>query len=282
MRLLRLTEVHCGPRDRVFRYSPARALSLALAVLGASAALVLVARRGSSNLAYYFAVVSPLCLLLMRRFILARFRPSNWLVRMNDDGLFVQFRSYLNYHLPAEDLTVVFIPNREIRSARLVRERVTVPDEQHSSSERCQRLIELELGADPAELAKALAEECARRASAEPRWYGSTSTLYQHYPVRMAPPCAVQIEWNVVPGPQTFLDGLPRFVAIAPPVTLSQDFTHLEVLSREEQEDRLRALVRAGRKIDAIYVARRLYGNDLDRATAFVEGLTAAAGTGRP
>src|SRR5690349_2394258 len=79
---------------------------------------------------YYIAAVVFLFLDFMRRFITARFRFSNWLVRMNDSGVYVQFRSYLNYHLPAEDITVVFIPFGEIRSARLVKERLTVPDPQ--------------------------------------------------------------------------------------------------------------------------------------------------------
>ena len=55
---------------------------------------------------------------LMRRFVSARFRPSNWLVRMNDTGLFIQFRSYLNYHLPTNDLTIVFVGYTELRLAR--------------------------------------------------------------------------------------------------------------------------------------------------------------------
>jgi hypothetical protein len=53
-------------------------------------------------------------------------RPSNWLARVRNDGLFIQFRSYLNYHLPADALTVFFIPYQEIRSARLVRERTKI------------------------------------------------------------------------------------------------------------------------------------------------------------
>src|SRR6266568_55980 len=128
MRLLRLADVERSPSDRVYYRSRAQALLfIALALFGA-AALAFHALSAGFHLGYYQAAVDISILALSRRFITARFRPSNWLVRMNDFGLFIQFRSYLNYHLPAEDLTVVFISYQEIPSARLVREKVTVPD----------------------------------------------------------------------------------------------------------------------------------------------------------
>ena len=54
---------------------------------------------------------------------------------------------------------------------------------------------------------------------------------------------------------------------------VSEDFAPLGALSREEQEKRLRELDRRGRTIAAVYIARRLYAYDLNRARAFVEGL---------
>jgi hypothetical protein len=51
---------------------------------------------------------------------------------MNDLGMFIQFRSYLNYHLPAED-SLLFFFIREIRSAR-PRERACSDAEGHSAT----------------------------------------------------------------------------------------------------------------------------------------------------
>ncbi len=159
MRLLRLSEVHPSPEDRVFRYSPALVAAWSLGIVCIAAALVLVEWEGRTRSAYYIAYyVSGVLLLsvfLMRRFLLARLRPSNWLARIRNDGLFIQFRSYLNYHLPADDLTVVFIPYQEIRSARLVRERTKIPGHDGISTQT-RRLVELELAGagvaiDPAE-----------------------------------------------------------------------------------------------------------------------------------
>src|SRR5262249_30154951 len=130
MRLLRLAEVETSFSDRVFSYSRATALLTASVAIAGIAELVLRTYSTRWNPAYYIAAVILLFLLLLSRFITARFRPSNWLVRMNDAGMYVQFRSYLNYHLPADDVTVVFISYPEIRSARLIHERAKVSDAQ--------------------------------------------------------------------------------------------------------------------------------------------------------
>src|SRR5215471_9671370 len=196
MYLLRLAEVQTSARDPVFRYSPARALLLAFAAVCASTVLVLIVGREMSFLAYYIAGVFLFGFILTRRLIIARFRSTNWLVRMNDDGVFIKFRSYLNYHLPAEDPSVVFIPYREILSARRVLERSKVASFSGEVSTQTHHLVEFELAGDPKPLTKALAEEFARRAPQEKHWYGSGSTLYKHCPVHMVSPAFLQIEWE--------------------------------------------------------------------------------------
>ena len=42
---------------------------------------------------------------------------------MNETGIYVQYRSYLNYQLSADDPSVVFLSLGEIASARLIKER---------------------------------------------------------------------------------------------------------------------------------------------------------------
>lgn len=275
-RLIRLSDVETSPGDRVFRYSPTRIALLALAVACVAAALVLVdwegRRRSAYYVAYYIAGVLFLGLVLMRRLFLARLRSSNWLARMRDDGLLIQFRSYLNYHLPGGDVTVIFIPYQDIRSARLVREHTKIEAQDGTKEETC-RLVELELAGDLTPLSKALAAEPAKPAPGEKTWYGNTSTLYMHYPVRMVCSPFLQVEWSVVPHATSFLDALRPYTTIAPPVVVSEDFLHIGDLSRPEQAKRLRELDQRGRTIAAVYVARRIYGYDLNQAKAFVEGL---------
>lgn len=275
MQLLKLADAETFRSVRVFRYSRARAILFTGAAATALAGLVVADRDGRFPPGPWIAGALALVMLLMRRFVLARFRPTNWLVRTCDSGLLVQFRSYLNYHFPAEDPTVVLIPFGAIRSARLVRDRTTVPDlsTRRSSSTRTLRLVELELGEDTAPLAKALADELARRAPVEPHWYGTSSTRYEHHPVRVTGPAFVQIEWSVVPGPERLLDALRPHATIAPPVTSTEDLTSLESLPRAEQDERLHALVERGETVSAVVLARRLYGYDLERARGYVDDL---------
>jgi len=273
MQLLKAAEVETGPQDRVFSHSRARAIVAVAIVLAIAAVLVVRAVTRHWTPGYYFAGGILLFLELLRRFVTARFRPSNWLVRINDAGLFIQFRSYLNFHLPPEDMTVVFLAYPEIRSARLVKERTKTQDASNQNRTQTQtiRYIELELAGDPAPLEKALSDERGEQAPTAKRWYGSSSTLYQDFPVRMEPAPFLRIKWDVVPGPKRLLEGLRPYTAIGDPVFLTQDFVHLQGLSQEEQQRRLRELAQRGNTIAAVYTARKLYKCSLGEAKEMVD-----------
>ena len=273
MRLLRLSDVETSLRDRVFHYSRVRALIFAFVAVGASGSLLLRAVSAHWNAGYYFAAVILLFLLLLKRFVTARFRSSNWLVRMNETGLFIQFRSYLNYHLPAQDLTVVFLSYGELGSARLVRERTRVSDSQGRTATQVRRYIELEFVGDIQPLAKTLQAELMEKAPNEKRWYGSSSTLYQDHPVSMPSPPFLRLRWQVVPRARMFLEALRPYTTIGDPISTKEDFVHLQELSGEEQKKRLRELKERGESIAAIYMARKIYGCGLDQARSIIEQL---------
>lgn len=273
MDLLRLSDVNTTPRDRVFYYSRLRALVFAVVALGGAGALLFRAVSAHWKPGYYLAAVILFFGLFLKRMVTARFHPSNWLVRMNDTGLFIQLRSYLNYHLPAQDLTVVFLSYGEIRSARRVRESARVSDSQGKNATQVRHYIELELAGDIQPLAKALQAELAEKAPSEKRWYGSSSTLYQDHPVRMLSAPFLQLRWQVVPRAAKFLDALRPYTTIADPVSVSEDFVHLEALGTEEQKKRLRELKERGDSVAAIYMARRIYGCGLEQAHSIVDNL---------
>lgn len=280
MQLLRASEVRIGDEDRVFYYSRWRATLLALLVMGGAVACVLFGQRQppgvSRYLSYYVAAVLLLGLLFLSRYITARFRATNWLARTGPVGLYIKFRSYLNYPLSDADEIIVFIPYSELRSARLLREHMRSRDAQGHIAARTVRLVELDLAVDVTPLAKAVNTERLRPAPGEKHWYGTTSTLFNDYPVRVAPPSFVQVQWSVTPGWKAFLAALEPFAQIAAPISLSEDFTNLSALSREEQEQHLRALDARGETVMAIYTARRLYGYDLTEAKSFITKLRIA------
>lgn len=119
VRLLRLQDVQVGPNDRVFRHARMRTLIIWLAGFAATAVLFFRAYSAKWMPGYIFGPFLLLSLLLTLRYVTARFHSSNWLVRMNDVGIYVQYRSYLNYGMSADDPSVVFLSFGEIASARL-------------------------------------------------------------------------------------------------------------------------------------------------------------------
>ena len=279
MRLLRLRDVESGPNDRVFRHPSMRALLVWLAVFCAVAAMFLYALAGDWKPGYYFGALTLLLLLLTVRMVTARFRPSNWLVRANETGLSVQYRSYLKYPLPVDKPTVVFISYGEIASARLIRERVLTPDvsSEGETARQILRYIELELSGDTALLANALDLEWTKPAPMEKRWFGRSSTLYVDYPVTMTTPPFLRIRWNVVPRASKFLDYLRPYTTIAGPVSLTKSFIDLQSLGFEEQQNHLRDLARRGEAFTVIYIARQLYGCSLVEAQKMLERLADGA-----
>ena len=273
MQLMRAAEVPQTDRDLVFRASRLHAVLTVIVCLGFCVWFILHTWP-HPRIAYIASGVILLFLLLMHQLVIGRFHPLNWLVRASDEGLFIHFRSYLNEHLSPDDPTVVFLPYSEIRSARLVRERVTTPDMNGRSTTEFQHWVELELATASAPLVDALATERGRSGATEKRWYGTSSTLYLDYPVQIETPPFLRIRWQVVPRAAVLIEALRPRVEIAPDVKVSENFSALQNLSAAEQEKRLRELSRRGQDFAAIYIARRLYGCSLTEATTLVRGLS--------
>lgn len=277
MQFLRLADVPPQQSEQLFAYSRLRAISGATLTAGFIFAAFLFSWINGAWPGYIIGSVLLVMLLIFHKLVTARFRSSNWLVRATNDGLFIKFRSYLNGHFDDRDLTVVFVPYSEIRSATLVRETRELPDRDGASHNRttrsARRLIELELTADCTPLSKLLANELERIFGKEVVGAGKISTRYQHFPVRLAPSKRLRIEWGVVPGPQTLLDILARHSIPQRSTEVVEDFNSLEKLPKAQQEERLLQLIEGGDKLGAIALARRLYACDLAAAKQFIEEL---------
>ena len=276
MRLLRLQEVEIGPNDRVFRHSRTLGLILWLVEIAGMLVSFYYAYTAKFVIGYFFGVLLLLFVLGTKGYVTARFHPSNWLVRMNETGCYVQYRSYLNYELCPDDPSVVFFSFGEIASAHLLKERVEVPDSAKPGQTSTQflRYVELEISGKTAPLVSALSNELGESAPMKKRWYGgSSSTLYQDFPVTMTAPPFLRIRWDVFPGAKAFLEALRPYTVISDTVSLTHDFAHLQSLSRDAQQEQLRELASRGQTVNAIYTARKLYGCSLEEAKEMVDGL---------
>ena len=277
MQLLRESEVQVPNDAPAFCYSRLRAVLLATLIVVLAAFLLLLGWQQLSGIARYVSCYAGamllLCLFFLRGYITARFRASNWLARVAPAGLFIKFRSYLNYALPDSDKTVVFIPHQEIHSAALFDERAAATDPEGHRTTQTVRYVRFDISTDVSALADALSAERSRPAPRERHWYGTSSTLYNDYPVRVVSPSFVQVPWGVVTGRKAFLDAVRPYVPIAPAISNAEDFTKLTLLPRDQQVQRLRELDAAGQTVLAIATARRLYGYDLAHAKSFVESL---------
>ncbi len=277
IRLMRESEVPAVPPGGLFRYSRWTVMLVAGALLGTGAALVAVGRLMGNPFAYYIAALLFMCLWIYQTMVLARFRATNWLVRVGNAEVYIKFRSYLNHHLPATDPTVVCILFRDMRQTRLVRELQDVQDTDGRGTLRRRRmLVEIDLKEAAPEIEAALHAERRAQAPKVERWYGSSAAKYRHYPVRMAAPGTVSIEWGVAPAARHFL----AIMAVHAPVDASEivrDYTALGITESDDGESRLIELAENGQTLDAIRLARSIYGYDLIQAKLFVEGLSARA-----
>ena len=278
MQLIRLQDAPSGRNDRVYRYSRTHATIAYGLWFGGCVALVVAGARQHAYVLEFAAALLGIGLLLARRFLVARFRDSNWLVRADENGLYVQFRSYLNYHFSPNDQSVVFIPYRDIRVARAVRERRELPElsrNDRTVSIQTLQLVELELTCDTTSFRAALEAEGARPAPREATWYGTTGVKFQHYPVALDDASQLRLTWECVPSVRVFLDDIRRYVQVGENTSTTKSFGNLSSASHADQEEQLAGLARAGQLVYAIAIARRLYGYDLRQARAYVESLVA-------
>lgn len=282
MQLLRERDVPANDHDRVFRYSRTNATIAYALLFGGAIALFATGVRQRFVPLQLLALLFAALVFLSKRFLVARFRPSNWLVRATESGVYVKFRSYLNYHFGADDLTVAFVPYREITRARLVRETVEKLDlsprldgsrRNRASSYQRRKTAELELSCDTAALAAALLEEGARTGPREKRWYGSTSTRVNHHPVTWEAPARLRIVWECVPRIGRFFASLKSHVRVEASTSRNWSYEATQELDRPALERRIAELARAGKMREARLQTRLHFGFDADETRDFIEQL---------
>jgi hypothetical protein len=178
----------------------------------------------------------------------ASLRPTNWLMEVARDGVFLNLRSYLNAEFAGEDPTTVGLSFSEIESAGKVEERWTQRGARESSLQTRAYLELVLAGVDTKPLEEAIRVESAK-AAPEHSFLGiKIRSRAVDVPVFVAAPGVVRVQWK--PG---MLSALEEHVRVVERRRI--DLT--PVFASKGTVDHCIELLRRGEKIGAIQVARR-------------------------
>jgi hypothetical protein len=211
-----------------------------------------------------------LATLLERLFLadaLAKFRSTNWLLWIRPDGLWVNLRSYQNYHLP-DAATVLHLPYEEIACAHRHLETWSTPSSRGTvSTQWKEESLELHLASgDTQEIAQALANERGLKAGFKG----------PHQSVTVPSPGVVRIAWrgngnDVVPGLARVFHELSPYLKLADPTRTDRPNWHR--LSEAELDALVAQLVRSGDQLEAGRLLMSCRGCSATEAHKLVEQL---------
>ena len=206
-------------------------------------------------------------------------RPSNWLLRIARDGLWINLRSYLNYELPPAK-TVVFLPYDEIAYAREHAAKLAEKNRGRTMT-WTDRFLELEIvGVSTDELCSELAAELRRQVTRTHLGGLATSrSRHGHAPVTVHDSHVIRIAWRgrydwVSPSLRRTLGELRSRVRIGEPTRA--DLTDLHALTSKEVDKLTLQLVESGDKLGAIKLLTDRRGCSTTEAHQLVEDLIGA------
>ncbi len=229
-------------------------------------------------------VVTLVCLLAGFGFLseaLAAQRPDNWLLRAGPEDLYIKLRRFSDHRLPAEDPIVAHIPRREVRWLRAHGQRARRVGRrgEHRSHEDDalgrQGYLEIALHGQEA------VQEIAARLTRERTLWGPTfikgvRSKAKGAAVSARPGGVIRIDWTtkgtrLKPKLAAALEHLARHYPQASELETEQ--AQAKDLGREAQEARLLDMVHQGNTIDAVIVAKDLYGFTTTEAKRFLDEL---------
>jgi len=197
--------------------------------------------------------------------LVASFLPCNWVLKTSVDGVFLQFRSYLNHRFEGSEPTVVFLRFDELDQAGKVVERVERGQGEREHTAMVPYL-ELRLKSKDTDALLAAVTRERQREGVESRFLGvTTRTRANHVPVLVPEPGVVRVEWR--PG---MLRALERSVEIAPKRTIGVGGERRE---GGRTDDEILEHLKRGDKIGAVGLVREAYGMETTEAVEFVESM---------
>ena len=212
--------------------------------------------------------------------VLAALKPSNWVLRAGPHGLDVKLRNFADHRLPRGDAIVLRIPKREVRWIRAHDEKARhVGRSGDTASHEDDTLVrqgylEIQLHDDNLSAVQATLSNERRRWVPTP--IKGVTQKGKGAPVGIRSNGILRIDWHtrgtrLRPKLAAALAHLAKDYGTAP--TLETEQAQAKTLDREAQEARLLDMVQQGNVIDAVIVAKDLYGFSTSDAKRYIEDL---------
>lgn len=222
---------------------------------------------GLEILAFPFAIVMGLAwVLICFGFVAAwraAIRPSNWVMKVAYDGIWVNVRSYLNAHFDESVPTVAWIPWSSIAKATPYSE-CTTGGGSIEKAHTVQQWIDLELkDEDTTELARLCSTERTRPAPERKFLFVRSRTRFSDEPVTVPRSGIVRIQRV----DKRMSAALAEHVQVANEVQAALD------LDSADLDTTVRALCRRGERIAAVALVRRTRRLSLAEAREYVDSL---------
>ena len=280
MKFYKLDDIATRSDDRVFRISPiGKGFAFLFFSSLALGCLVMAIRGGfqhdrvhvPSLFLYIFAAFLGIFVCFAYGAFRASLRPTNWLLRCNTQGIIVKYRSYLNWHLPADEAQAVAFDYAEIAWVRTVREKRFTPDMDHSNTTQTAYVTYLDFCLSTKIDLSSLEAKLRAEQSFSPEGF----IISRDYPVSLSKDGMLELRWigGISPSPPKAIEYLKQHVQIVAPEARTVDLVHRRNLKPEDERSKIIDLLKSGDELGAIKLTRDIYGYSLKDAHDFVEKL---------
>jgi hypothetical protein len=280
MKFYKLDEIATRSDDQVFKTSPiGKGIALFIFSALALGCLGLAIRGGIAHdrvhvpsvFLYCSAAFLGLFVWIAYAAFRASLRPSNWLLRCNSTGIIIKYRSYLNWHLPADDPQAVGFDYAEIAWVRSVKEKRLTPDMQHNNTTQIAFLTYLDFCLSTKTDLSALEAKLQAERSFSPEGF----LISRDYPVGLSKDGMLELRWNggISPSAKKAIDYLKQYVQVVAAESRTVDLVHRRNLPPEQERGKIIELLKSGDELGAVKLTREIYGYSLSEAHDFVEKL---------
>ena len=195
----------------------------------------------------------------MKGTVVASFRSTNWVMTVALNGVYIQYRSHLNYHFPGDVPTVVFVPFSEIDAVQRTRHTSMGCDSKGHKQKQTKSYLDIHLKEIDAEPLK---QAVHRESAMKPQKKGFSSMRFNHVPVRVVDSDVIRIEWRG----KRMVEAFKRYIDVRPArrTGIGHDVKPPGV------DEQITELVENGDTIGATRMVRGAYGMSLTEARQFV------------